>query len=146
MTMAYQYDGNGRLVASADSSGQVTQYVYDAAGNILEVLAAVQTDTPALNSVVPDTLRQGQTVTVTLSGARLPGARVISPSSALAVSRTQAREDSVVFSLAADLAAPLGPQACSVVNNIGATGFSLNAKYGTKARSAKGNRQAGRRG
>ena len=89
VTFQYHYDEKGQLVTVEDSTGKVLQYVYDPVGNLLATITSTQTTKPSITGIVPNTLRQGQSAAVTLSGSALLGARVISPSSSLAVGNVQ---------------------------------------------------------
>jgi len=70
----YDYDSLGRLIRYIDQAGQVTEYVYDAVGNILEVRRGVAVQ-PSIASVVPDIVRRGQSVPVQVLGSGLAGRR-----------------------------------------------------------------------
>ena len=128
VTFQYHYDEKGQLVTVEDSTGKVLQYVYDPVGNLLATITATQTTKPTITGIVPNTLRQGQSAAVTLSGSALLGARVISPSSALAVGNVQPGKNSVSFNLTAEVAAPLGAQNFNLMTNAGSTGFSITVK------------------
>jgi YD repeat-containing protein len=126
-TERYDYDPLGRLIRYVDSDGQVTEYVYDPAGNILEVRRAgtAQQLAPTVQSVSPSALRRGETVQVLVAGTNLVGARLISPDPRLTVSQTQATATTLALRLSAASDAPLGTQRFSVANAGGSAGFSI---------------------
>ncbi len=128
VTFQYHYDEKGQLTTVEDSTGKVVQYVYDPVGNLLETIVATQTTKPTVTGVAPTTLRQGQTADVTLAGAALLGARVISPSSTLTVDNVQSGKNSVTFRLTAGVAVPLGAHNFNLITNAGSVGFSLTVK------------------
>src|SRR3954470_13160742 len=49
----YDYDALGRLIRVIDEQGRVTQYVYDAAGNILQVITGGTAQAPTVTSIAP---------------------------------------------------------------------------------------------
>jgi YD repeat-containing protein len=69
----YGYDPIGRLIQFVDSANQVTEYTYDAAGNLTTVTGggAVSNFVPVLTSVTPGLIRRGETRNVVLAGQRL---------------------------------------------------------------------------
>ena len=69
----YDYDPIGRLIRFTDSANQVTDYQYDAAGNILSVSRAGTATAlvPVLTGVAPQVVRRGTTQPVVLTGQRL---------------------------------------------------------------------------
>lgn len=113
----YDYDATGRLVRAV-GNGQSTDYVYDPAGNLLQVTGGVAAS-PVIATVTPSPIRRGQTVTVTLTGSGLSFASVTPPSVHFSVSGQKVQPSSIEFVLAVATDAPLGAQAFTVANAAG---------------------------
>ena len=107
--------------------GQVTEYVYDAVGNILEVRrgAAVH---PTITSVVPDAVRRGQSVPVQVLGSGLAGAALASPDAGLRISDVRAKDQEVDFVLTVAETVPLGPQSFTLSSSTGSSSFRITIK------------------
>ena len=123
----YDYDPLGRLIRTVDSSGQVTEYVYDAAGNILEVRRAgsAQQLAPTVQSSAPDALRRGESVAVHVAGTNFTGARLSVPNAGLSATQVRIAVGTLDFQLSASLDAPLGSQTFSVVSSTGSASFAV---------------------
>ncbi len=77
-TENYDYDPLGRLVRFTDSSGGVTEYVYDPAGNIREVKKSTTIATLAITSFSPSAGPLGSSVVIKGSGFKpQPGATIV---------------------------------------------------------------------
>jgi YD repeat-containing protein len=127
-TERYDYDPLGRLIRYVDSDGQVTEYIYDAAGNLLEVRRAgtAQQLAPTIQSVTPAATRAGETIQVLVTGANLIGARLISPDSRITVGRVQATATTLGFAAAAAADAPVGTHAFTLTNGGGVASFAFS--------------------
>jgi YD repeat-containing protein len=121
----YDYDALGRLIRVIDEQGRVTQYVYDAAGNILQVITGGAADAPAIAAVAPTSIRRGETSRVTISGSGFLGGTVSTADAGLDVSAVQTTATQVSFSLAVALTAALGPQAIRITNAAGTASTSI---------------------
>jgi len=121
----YDYDALGRLIRVIDEQGRVTEYVYDAAGNILQVITGATAQAPAITSSSPATIRRGETKQVTITGSGFSGATVSVDDPGLDVSGVQVTTTQVSFALAATLAATLGPRQISVRNSAGTAGATI---------------------
>ena len=122
----YDYDPLGRLVRVIDEQGRVTEYVYDAAGNILQVITGATAQAPAITSSTPATIRRGETKQVTITGSGFSGVAVSVSDPGLDISGVQVAATQISFALAATLAATLGPQQISVRNSAGTAGASIS--------------------
>lgn len=119
---AYDYDPLGRLVRHADPSGRITDYQYDAAGNILSVGAPDATlagAPPRLDAVAPAMLRRGEarTLTFTGSGLRVGALQTSDPGLDLSQVRQQAQE--IKADLTVSPTAPTGEQSLVFTNSLG---------------------------
>ena len=123
----YDYDALGRLVRVIDEQGRVTQYVYDAAGNILQVIVsgAGSAQPPAVTASTPASIRRGETKTVQITGVRLANAHVSTPDPGLDISGLQVSATQIAFSLTATAAALLGAQTISISSAAGATSVQI---------------------
>jgi YD repeat-containing protein len=124
-TERFDYDALGRLVRHIDSPGTVTEYVYDGVGNILEVRRSLEAGPPVVSTVLPASVRRGQSVRIALTGSRLSGARVATSDPELDISSLTAAATGVSFTLSASAAATLGARVFTVSTSTGHTIFSL---------------------
>lgn len=124
-TERFDYDALGRLVRHIDSSGTITEYAYDAVGNILEVRRSTDSGPPRVSGVSPAAVRRGQTLRVTITGNRLAGARVSNSDPELDISGLTSAATAVAFTLAVSPAATLGARVFTVSTSSGDAIFSL---------------------
>jgi YD repeat-containing protein len=124
-TERFDYDALGRLIRHIDSSGTVTEYAYDAVGNILEVRRSSDVGPPAVSTVIPASVRRGQSLRITVSGNRLAGARVATSGSELDISALTSAATSASFTLSASVAAALGAKVFTISTSTGSAIFSL---------------------
>ena len=123
----YDYDALGRLVRVIDEQGRVTEYVYDAAGNILQVVVSGpgSAQPPVVTTYSPTSIRRGETKAVQITGTALTGAHVSTADPGLEISGLQVSATQVSFTLAATAAAALGAHTISIGNAGGATSVQL---------------------
>ena len=114
----YGYDALGRLVRYTDPQGKITEYVYDAVGNILSVtLTNTQSQqNPVVTSVVPNALRRGETKPLTLSGANLNNVTVSASHSGMTFSNVVTTASQVTLSLTVADTVPLGAAKLTLSN------------------------------
>ena len=110
-----------------DEQGRVTEYVYDAAGNILEVRVsgAGSAQPPAVTASTPGSIRRGETKTVQVTGTGFTGAHVSTPDPGLDISGLQVTATQITFSLTAMATALLGTQTLAISNAAGATSVQV---------------------
>jgi len=121
----YDYDALGRLVRVIDEQGRVTEYVYDAAGNILQVITGGTAQAPAITAISPTSIRRGGTAQVTITGSGFTGAEVSASDPGLDISGVQTAATQISFSLAATLTATLGLQQIGIRNAVGSASASV---------------------
>jgi YD repeat-containing protein len=124
-TERFDYDALGRLIRHVDSSGTITEYAYDAVGNILEVRRSNNAGPPRLASVAPTSVRRGQTVRVAIAGSQLAGARVSTSDPELDISGLTSAATAVAFTLGVSPAATLGARVFTVSTATGDAILSL---------------------
>ncbi|MBL8511859.1 MAG: hypothetical protein JNM52_09450 [Betaproteobacteria bacterium] len=126
-TDTYEYDALGRLIRWVDTAGRITEYRYDPVGNILEVKRTdpVVTAKPTIASVAPQSIRQGDSETITVSGANLMGASLAltTANPAFTLSNLQTSASQLTFTLAAADTAPVGPLSLTVTTAGGSATF-----------------------
>lgn len=112
----YDYDALGRLVRVIDDQGRVTEYVYAAAGNILQVTVsgAGSAQPPAVASASPTSVRRGETAAFEITGTNLTGAQVATPDPGLDISGLQTSATLITFSLTVSATAALGSHVINV--------------------------------
>jgi YD repeat-containing protein len=126
-TDVYEYDPLGRLIRWTDAQGRVTEYRYDAVGNILEVKRlAAPIPAPTVTATTPTSLRRGETRTITLAGANLMGASVSTSATGLSIASVQSTATQISFSLTASTSATLGANAFVAATPQGMAGFSIS--------------------
>lgn len=125
---SYDYDGLGRLVRAISSSGVVTEYVYDAAGNITAVIRGGAASPPTLSNVAPASMRRGSQVRVTLTGTALQNVALQALDRELTISNIARTPTSLVFDLAASLQATLGASTLRVSSASGTSSVTINVR------------------
>src|SRR5439155_26641069 len=93
----YDYDALGRLIRVIDEQGRVTEYVYDAAGNILQVITGGAAQAPAITAISPTSIRRGGTAQVTITGSGFTGAEVSASDPGLDISGVQTVATQISF-------------------------------------------------
>ncbi|HZR68837.1 MAG TPA: RHS repeat domain-containing protein [Burkholderiales bacterium] len=121
----YDYDALGRLVRVIDEQGRVTQYVYDAAGNILQVITGGTAQAPTVAAITPASVTRGDSAQVVITGTGLVNSEVTTSAAGLSIGAVQSSDTQVTFSLAVALSAALGPQAITLSNAAGTAGASI---------------------
>ncbi|MCW5631783.1 MAG: hypothetical protein KIT17_00450 [Rubrivivax sp.] len=124
----YDYDALGRLVRWVDAQGRVTEYVYDAVGNILEVRVGVAASPPTVSAIAPAAVRRGASVAVTLDGANLGAVELRTSSPQLRISGVSGTPARITFTLAVSATAPLGPASVVVRNSLGQAAASIDVR------------------
>ena len=76
-TERYDYDPLGRLIRVIDGGGRVTEYDYDAAGNIraVRVGGSATALQPTVTAVTPAGFRKAEAVQITVTGTNFVAAR-----------------------------------------------------------------------
>lgn len=115
----YDYDALGRLIRVIDEQGRATEYVYDPAGNILQVITGETAQPPAITGISPNSLRRGETKQVQVTGTGLNGIEISSPDPQLTVTDLQSTPTQASFTLSASVTAILGPQQLTFFNAAG---------------------------
>lgn len=124
-TERFDYDALGRLVRHIDSPGTITEYVYDGVGNLLEVRRSIEAGPPVVSTVLPATVRRGQSLRIVISGNRLSGARVTTSDPELDISSLTASTTGITFILSTSTATALGARVFTVSTSTGNAIFSL---------------------
>ena len=125
-TERFDYDSLGRLVRHIDPSGTVTEYVYDAVGNILEVRRSGAAGPPTVSNVTPSAIRRRESLAIQITGAQLTGARIGSADAALDVSGLTTAAGRVSFTLSAAADAALGVRPFTLLTATGNASFALS--------------------
>lgn len=123
----YDYDPLGRLIRVIDGAGRVTEYEYDAAGNIRAVRTGGSAVglAPTVTAVTPASFRKRESVQVTVTGSNFVGARLTSADPEVDIANVAATATQFRFSVSATEAALTGSKSFSVANAAGAASFSL---------------------
>lgn len=122
----YEYDPIGRLVRFIDSSNEVTDYTYDAAGNILSVTRGGSAGlAPALSSVTPSFIRRGETKALTITGQRLGVGTLQTSDAGLDLSNVRLAAAQVTADLTVAQSVPTGTQTLTFSNALGSAQIGL---------------------
>jgi YD repeat-containing protein len=124
-TERYDYDPLGRLVRMVDGSNRATAYVYDAAGNLLEVRTGAEAAAPVVSGVTPAFLRRNETRAITIAGSGFLGASVIPAEAELDISGLQVTATQIKFNLTASANATVGPQSITISSAAGSTSAGI---------------------
>ncbi len=120
----FGYDESGRVIRSIDEQNRVTDYSYDAAGNIIGIRTNIPALAPAVTSLVPNALRRGESKVIQVTGTNLLGVNISSPDPGLVVSNVgtmQSTDTQVSFTLTATVNAVMGSQQLTFANSAGST-------------------------
>lgn len=121
----YDYDGLGRLIRVIDERNQVTEYRYDAVGNILQVISGGALVPLSISSIAPTVFRRGETKSVVVSGTNLQGASVTTTDSALDITNLQAASGQINLVLGVGSTATLGQGALTVRSAAGSVSAAI---------------------
>lgn len=123
----YSYDALGRLTGFVSSTGQVTEYVYDAVGNILAVRQVLATP-PQISDVAPSNVRRAAMIPIVVSGSNLLGATITPGDPGFQVANLRAADAQVSFDLTIDASVPFGLHPFTLSSWTGSAPFSLTVK------------------
>ena len=123
----YDYDSLGRLIRVIDEQGRATEYVYDAAGNILQVISAGagSGQPPTIGTVSVNEIRRNRKKAVQITGTGLSGVRVSTSHPDLRVSNLLVGSTSASFTLSALGSVPLGPNTITLTNPSGTANTAI---------------------
>lgn len=123
----YEYDPIGRLVRYVDTSNQVTEYTYDAAGNILSVAkgGAANSYIPTIAAVTPNFIRRGETKAITLTGQSLQTGILQTSDGAMDLGNVRQAATQIQADLTVGLTAAVGSQTLTFSNAEGAAKISI---------------------
>jgi YD repeat-containing protein len=119
-TERFDYDPLGRLIRVVDENNKATDYVYDAAGNLLEVRNDGLVAAPTVTDITPTSLRRGETKAVTITGTGFTGAAVSTPAGAgISIKNLQGTATQFSFDVTASETATTGAQAITIASSAG---------------------------
>ncbi len=123
----YEYDPIGRLVRYVDSAGQVTDYNYDAAGNVLSVVkgGAASSYLPTLSAITPSFIRRGETRPITLTGQGLLTGTLLTSDNALDIGNLRQTATQIQADLSVGLSAATGAQTLTYSNASGSASIGI---------------------
>ncbi|QKO21075.1 RHS repeat domain-containing protein [Rhodoferax sp. BAB1] len=123
----YSYDPLGRLVQYVDSAGLVTEYTYDAAGNLISVTGAGAASglVPVLSTVAPSIIRRGESKSLLITGQRLQVGSLRSSDPGLDLLNVRQAATQIQADLIADQAVPVGAQTLSFSNAQGTASIAI---------------------
>lgn len=106
----FDYDSAGRLIRRIDDQSRGTDYVYDPAGNVVQVTGPGQVQAPSIASGPLGDQRRNEVRTVSVSGTGLAGVSIRVGNSNVIISNVISSASAASFRLAVTHKAPLGAQ------------------------------------
>ena len=126
----YDYDALGRLVRVIDEQGRITEYVYDPAGNILQVITGGSAQAPAITSYSPTSIRRGETKPVQIAGTGFNSSRIGLAHPGLDIANVVITPTQIDFSLTAAPTAALGTASISISSSAGTAAAAITVVPG----------------
>lgn len=127
-TERYEYDGLGRLIRVIDGANKLTEYEYDAAGNIRAVRTDGVAQPPTVSAIAPTALRRGSSSRVTLTGTQLATAALTADDAELSISKVSRTASSLSFDLAVSPLAGLGTSLLRLSSVAGTASIALQIR------------------
>jgi YD repeat-containing protein len=121
----YDYDPLGRVIRVIDEQGRVTEYVYDAAGNITQIVTGGVAVAPTIATMDTQSIRRGESKPVTITGNGLTAVSISTSDPGLDVSGISFGATSLRFVLTAAATATLGAQSITLRNAAGSVSAAL---------------------
>jgi YD repeat-containing protein len=123
----YEYDPIGRLIRYVDSNNRVTEYTYDAAGNILSVVAGGDASAyvPSLSAVTPNFIRRGEVKPITLTGQRLQVGTLQTSDAGMDLSNLRQTATQIQANLTVAPSTAIGNQTLTFKNAEGAAAIAI---------------------
>lgn len=123
----YGYDPLGRLIQFVDSSNQVTEYSYDAAGNLTTVTGggAAAAYLPVLTSVTPNFVRRGDVKSIVITGQRLQAGSLQTSDTGLDLLNVRQTATQIQTDLSVGANVPLGTQTLTFNNAEGSASLGI---------------------
>lgn len=106
----FDYDAVGRLIRRVDGQNLGTDYLYDAAGNIVQVTAPAQPQTPSITSVPLPDFRRNEIKPISLSGTALQGLSIRASHPGIVITQVVQSNSTMSFRMAVSGQVPLGRQ------------------------------------
>ncbi|WP_310452624.1 RHS repeat domain-containing protein [Sulfuritalea sp.] len=122
----FDYDPAGRLIRRVDDQSRGTDYVYDAAGNVLQVTAPSQALPPSITSGPLADQRRNDIRQVAVGGTGLAGVAIKTSHPGIVVSHVVQSATAINFRLAVSHQVPLGPQQLSFQGAAGSVSLPFN--------------------
>lgn len=122
----FGYDPGGRLIQRVDDQGRGTDYVYDPAGNIMQVTAPGQALPPSIISGPLSDQRRNEVRQVSVGGSGLAGVSIRTSHPSVIVTNLVSTATAASFRLAVSKAAPLGTQQLIFQTATGSATLSFN--------------------
>lgn len=125
----YDYDPLGRLIRSVTPSGSQVDYVYDAAGNLLQVTSgAIQA--PSISTSDLGSFRRNEFRTATILGANLVGTSLRGSHPGISISNIVSSATSIQFIVSVAQDTPLGPHQLIVESAAGSATVGMTVLEG----------------
>ena len=123
----YDYDPLGRLIRVIDEQGRVTEYVYDPAGNIQQVIGGTTAglQAPVITTITPTAIRRDRVKVIQITGSGFQGLRVSVTDASIDISNLSVSATSVSFSVAVSSAAALGAHTVILTNTQGSASAAI---------------------
>lgn len=122
----FDYDAGGRLIRRVDDQNRGTDYLYDPAGNVLQVTAPAQALPPSITSGPLGDQRRNDVRQLAVGGTGLAGVVIKTSHPEIVVSNVAQSATAINFRLAVSNLAPLGPQQLTFQGAAGSVNLPFN--------------------
>lgn len=122
----FDYDATGRLIRRVDDQSRGTDYIYDAAGNVLQVTASGQALPPSITSGPLADQRRNDVRQVAVGGTGLAGVAIKTSHPGIVVSHVVQSATAINFRLAVSNQVPLGSQQLTFQGAAGSVSLPFN--------------------
>lgn len=124
----YGYDPLGRLIQHVNEVNQLTEYKYDAAGNLISVTSNTggASSVPVVSSVTPGFLRRGQQAGLVISGQNLDTVSLRTSDPGLDLSNIRQTPTQIQLDVSVGAQVPVGQQQITLSSAAGSASASFN--------------------
>jgi len=126
--VSYIYDDLGRLIKAVSETGEVAIYSYDAVGNLLSISnRETEPSPPVLNSITPDNVFAGETLSITIEGKNLLNTeKVSSDNSGISINNFSSTDTTITANITVSSTPLTGPSSITIKTAYGSASIPIN--------------------